>query len=141
MFKTIQLTGIKFLIITTSSYASKIGDLNNVLETCRMGTPLCGCKALSICANVCKGARIITVIPSTHLERVLHTVVRGARLVFQEACIAQLDVRPRLLHEVPLPVLDIVPAVRAAVVQVRNYEVLLHQPAQHLESHHHQESM
>ena len=31
---------------------SRADELNNFLDTCRMGTPLCGCKALSICTNV-----------------------------------------------------------------------------------------
>ena len=28
------------------------GELCNILDTCRMGTPLCGCKALIVCTNV-----------------------------------------------------------------------------------------
>ena len=31
---------------------SNVGELNNFLDTCRMGTPLRECKALSVCTNV-----------------------------------------------------------------------------------------
>jgi hypothetical protein len=31
---------------------SNVGELNNFLDTCRMGTQLRGCKALSVCTNV-----------------------------------------------------------------------------------------
>jgi hypothetical protein len=35
-----------------ASMLSKAGELCDFLNTCWMGTPLCGCKALSVCTNV-----------------------------------------------------------------------------------------
>jgi hypothetical protein len=50
-FHGVLLSIIIIIIIITSSY-SYSSELNNFLDTHRMGTPLRGCKAPSICTNV-----------------------------------------------------------------------------------------